>query len=135
MKVLVMGCGRIGSQVAMELWRQGHQVVVVDPNAESFRLLPSEMRQEEAVVLRGDGTRDQDLVQAGIQEADLFVAATSEDGRNLIASQKAKHIFKVPRVICRLGNPKLQEMYEKLGIVTISPTKVTVDLILNAVRQ
>ena len=133
MNVLVMGCGRIGAQVAETLWAQGHRVAVMDAEPEAFLLLPKELRELEDTTFVGDGTLDEDLVKAGIREADVFVAVAVRDNRNALAAQKAKLIFKVPRVVCRVGDPVRQDMYSQLGLNAVSPTKVTAGLILEAV--
>ncbi|MBI4233368.1 MAG: TrkA family potassium uptake protein [Chloroflexi bacterium] len=135
MKVMVMGCGRVGSQVAAALWGEGHQVVVLDTAPESFLMLPREMRETEGVAILGDGTLDEDLIRAGIESVDLFIAVSSRDNRNALAAQKAKQIFRVPRVVCRIGDPVRQEMYSQLGLMVVSPTKVTSGLILGTIRD
>ncbi|MBM3946711.1 MAG: TrkA family potassium uptake protein [SAR202 cluster bacterium] len=135
MRVVVIGCGAIGSQVAAALWKDGHEVVVLDLNPESFCLLPAAMREDERVALRGDGTADQDLLRAGIMDADVCIAAMSKDTRNLLVAQKAKHMFKVPRAICRVDSPVMQDMYQQFGIITISTTRVVTGLFINSVLQ
>lgn len=130
-----MGCGRIGAQVAAVLWREGHDVTVLDTEPESFLLLPKEMREQERTTILADGTDEEDLARAGIEEAEVFVAATSLDTRNALAAQKAKHIFKVPRVVCRVGDPVRQELYNHLGLIAVSPTKVTAALMLEALQH
>ena len=133
MKVLVMGCGRIGAQVAETLWRGGHDVCMIDSEEENFLLLPKGMRDQEGSTFVGDGTLDADLVEAGIREADVFVAVAVRDNRNAFAAQKAKYVFRVPQVVCRVGDPVRQEMYSQLGLDAVSPTKVTAGLIHEAV--
>jgi trk system potassium uptake protein TrkA len=135
MRILVMGCGRIGAQVAAALWREGHDVTVLDTEPESFLLLPKEMQEQGRTTILADGTDEQDLARAGIEEAEVFVAATSLDTRNALAAQKAKHIFKVPRVVCRVGDPVRQELYNHLGLIAVSPTKVTAALMLEAIQH
>lgn len=133
MKVIVMGCGRVGAQTATALWSQGHQVTVIDTEPQNFLVLPKELQELEGGTILGDGTLAEDLVRAGIEEADVFVAVAQRDNRNALAAQKAKHIFKVPKVVCRIGDPERQELYNQLGLVAVSPTKVTSSMILQAV--
>jgi trk system potassium uptake protein TrkA len=133
-KVLIVGCGRIGARVGETMWRQGHDVVVLDSEEGNFLLLPKEMRAQEGTTFVGDGALDADLVEAGIREADVFVAVAVRDNGNALSAQKAKHIFHVPQVVCRVGDPVRQEMYSLLGLGAVSPTKVTADLILEAVK-
>ena len=130
-----MGCGRVGSHVATELWQQGHRVTVLDTEPESFLLLSQEMLEAEGTTLVGDGTLEEDMIRAGIQEADLFIAVSLGDSRNALAAQKAQHIFHVSRVVCRIGDPVRQEMYGKLGLQALNPTKATSAQILEATQS
>jgi trk system potassium uptake protein TrkA len=127
MKIVIMGCGRVGSKLAQLLDADGHQVTILDINDYSFRrLLPPEFK---GTALLGDGTDEEVLTQAGIEDADAFVALTQGDNRNIMASQIAKHIFSVPKVVCRIYDPVRQELYSKLGIQAFSPTKILADLL------
>ncbi len=128
MKVVMMGCGRVGARLAGMLDSEGHNVTILDIDAYSFRRIPPDFEGEALV---GSGTDEEALVKAGIEEADIFVAATQGDNQNAMASQIAKHIFNVPRVICRIYDPIRQEMYQELGLETVSPTKIGAD----ALRQ
>ena len=121
MKVVIMGCGRVGAQLAALLDEEGHTVAVLDKDSYSFRRLPSQFK---GIALLGDGTSEESLRQAGIEDADAFVAVTQGDNRNVMAAQIAKHIFNVPKVICRIYDPLRQELYQTLGLEAISPTTV-----------
>ena len=121
MKVLIMGCGRVGARLAALLDEGGHEVTVLDIDTYSFRRLPPSFG---GTALYGNGTDEEALRRAGIEDADLFVALTQGDNRNVMACQVAKHIFNVPRVMCRIYDPLREEMYSALGLETISPTKV-----------
>ena len=126
MKVVIMGCGRVGAQLASLLDSGGHQVMVLDLDAYSFRRLPRSFR---GTALLGNGIDEEALKRAGIQEADAFFALTQGDNRNIMASQIAKHIFKVPRVICRIYDPLRKEIYVSLGLEAISPTTIMADVL------
>jgi len=121
MKVVIMGCGRVGAQLAMLLDADGHSVTVLDVNADSFRRLPPDFGGS---ALLGNGIDEEALRRAGIEEADTFVAVTQGDNRNVMAAQIAKHIFNVPKVVCRIYDPLRRDIYETLGIDAISPTTV-----------
>ncbi len=121
MKVVIMGCGRVGSQLAGLLAAGGHTVTVLDTDAHSFRRLPPDFN---GTALVGNGLDEEALKRAGIEEADAFVAVTQGDNRNVMAAQIAKHIFNVPRVICRIYDPLRQELYNSLGLEAISPTTI-----------
>jgi len=126
MNVIIMGCGRVGAWLARLLDSEGHNVTVIDTDAYSFRRLrfPGLPNDFKGKALLGNGTDHDVLKKAGIEQAEVFFALTQGDNRNIVSSQIAKHVFKVPRVICRIYDPFRQEMYAKLGIETISPTAV-----------
>jgi len=121
MKVVIMGCGRVGARLAGLLAADGHTITVVDNDAYSFRRLPPDFS---GTALIGNGLDEEVLKRAGIEEADAFVVVTQGDNRNVMAAQIAKHIFNVPRVICRIYDPLRQELYNTLGLEAISPTTV-----------
>lgn len=124
MKIMIMGCGRVGAWLAGMLDAEGHDVTVLDREAYSFRRLKFLKLEEEfkGKALVGNGTDQDVLKRSGIEEMDVFIALTQGDNRNLLACQIAKHSFKVPRVICRIYDPLRQEMYTSLGIESLSPT-------------
>jgi len=121
MKVVIMGCGRVGAQLAGLLDTDGHSVTILDTDAYSFRRLPSTFS---GTALVGNGLNEEVLKKADIEEADAFVALTQGDNRNVMASQIAKHIFNVPRVVCRIYDPLRQELYSTLGVEAFSPTTI-----------
>lgn len=127
MKVIIMGCGRVGARLAEILDAQGHEVVVLDINLRSFDRLPPGFK---GVALLGDGTDEEVLRKAGIEQADAFIAVTQGDNRNVLACQIASKVFNVPRVLCRIYDPLRRELYESLGLVAVSPTVVMSDLLL-----
>ena len=121
MKVVIMGCGRTGAQLAGLLDADQHQVTILDTDTYSFRRLPPDFG---GTALLGNGIDEESLKKAGIEEADAFVAVTQGDNRNVMAAQIAKHIFNVPRVICRIYDPIRRELYNTLGIEAFSPTTI-----------
>ena len=121
-----MGCGRVGAQLASVLDAESHKITILDTNGHSFRRLPPNFS---GTALLGDGTDPEVLRKAGIQEADAFVAVTEGDNRNVMAAQIAKHIFNVKRVICRIYDPLRRDIYESLGIESISPTTIFAQLL------
>ena len=116
-----MGSGRVGSQLAALLDSDGHQVVILDTDEYSFRRLPPTFK---GTALLGDGTDDEVLEKAGLREADAFVVVTQGDNRNIMAAQIAKHIFNVPKIICRIYDPLRRDLYSTLGIEAFSPTTI-----------
>ncbi len=121
MKVVIMGCGRVGARLAGLLDADGHSVIILDTDAYSFRRLPPKFG---GTALIGNGINEEALKRAGIEEADAFIAVTQGDNRNVMATQIAKHIFNVPKVICRIYDPLRQELYSTLGLETFSPTTI-----------
>jgi trk system potassium uptake protein len=126
MKILIMGCGRTGAQLATMLDADGHQITILDTNDYSFHRLPPDFK---GTALVGDGTSDDTLMKAGIEKVDAFVAVTQGDNRNIMAAQIARHIFKVPRVILRVYDPLRRELYSKLGFDVFSPTVIFAQLL------
>jgi trk system potassium uptake protein TrkA len=126
MKVVIMGCGRVGAQLAALLDIEGHEVTVLDVNSGSFRRLIPTFK---GTALLGDGTDEDSLRKAGIEEADAFIAVTQGDNRNIMAAQIAKYIFNVPKVICRIYDPLREELYQTLGLDAVSPTTVLAQLL------
>src|SRR2546430_10004439 len=124
LKLMIVGCGRVGSQIAANMDRAGHEVVIVDRDPNAFSraasrgVLTRDFKGEQVV---GNGTDVDVLRRAGVEKADGFVAVTEGDNRNIMASQIAKHIFKVPHVVTRIYDPERAETYEKLGVHTICP--------------
>jgi trk system potassium uptake protein TrkA len=124
-KILIVGCGRVGSRLAQELDDEGHQVTIVDSNPDSFSRSASRGafgdRFRGSFVV-GDGTEADLLRRAGIEEADCFVAVTQGDNRNIMAAQIAQTVFRVPKVVCRIYDPIRDEVYRKLGLRVLCPT-------------
>lgn len=121
-----MGCGRVGARLAGLLDAEGHGVTVLDTDSYSFRRLPTGFKGKALV---GNGIDEEVLKRAGIQQADAFVAVTQGDNRNIMAAQIAKHIFGVNRAICRIYDPLRQELYQSLGVESLSPTSIFADLL------
>ena len=126
MKIIIMGCGRVGAQLAAMLDADGHSVTVLDIDAYSFRRLPPTFGGS---ALLGNGIDEAVLKRAGIEEADAFFALTQGDNRNIMAAQIAKHIFNVKRVICRIYDPLRQDIFASFGLESLSPTIVFADLL------
>lgn len=119
MKVIIMGCGRVGSQVSMLMSEAGHDVVVIDHDANAGNRIAPNFKGR---LVKGLGFDKNVLTEAGIQHADAFVAASSSDNANIVAARIARNIFHVPRVVTRLYDPMRAEIYERLGLTTISST-------------
>lgn len=130
MYIVIIGCGRLGSGLAMELSNDGHDVVIVDKHAENLERLRSGFN---GIRIKGVEIDNDILMEAGIDKADIFLAMTPADNINIMASQIAKDIFKVPKVIARIFDPSREFIYRKLGLQTISPTEVSINIIKNKI--
>jgi len=119
MYVIIVGCGRVGSELAKLLSNEGHNVVVIDRNPVSFERLGGTFNGLTRV---GNGFDLELLKQVGIEKADAFCAVTNGDNTNLISAQVAKKIFKVPKVIARVYDPQRAHIYAALGLDIISGT-------------
>ena len=129
MRVLILGCGRMGASLAVDLAQKGHEVSVLDRRNDSFsRLGPAFSGRR----IRGDGLDVAVLEAAGITEMDAFIACTSGDNRNLTASQIARTVFGVPKVVARVSDPLRGEIFATQHLETVCPTVLGADMIYNA---
>jgi trk system potassium uptake protein TrkA len=132
MNIIVMGCGRVGSQVSQLLVRQGHAVTVIDHDANALARLGSDFKGR---VVQGIGFDRNVLLEAGVETAEGFVAASSSDNANIVAARVARNIFRVPRVVARLYDPVRAEVYHRLGLTTISSTQWGAERIVEVVTH
>jgi trk system potassium uptake protein TrkA len=132
MKVVIMGCGRVGARIAALLDNTGNQVSVLDTDSQAFRRLPVAFSGETVI---GTGIDEDVLRRAGIEEADAFVAVTNGDNRNIMAAQVARLIFDVPEVVCRIYDPVREDTYRRLGLTTVCPTTTMSAIILDLVMR
>lgn len=132
MKVVILGCGRVGATLANMMDKEGHEVSVIDYSSDAFQRLNTNFRGETVV---GNGADEEILIRAGIKDADAFAAVTNGDNRNIMASQIAKEIFKVKKVVCRIYDPIRQSTYNELGLETICPTLVGAQMLLDTIAK
>lgn len=125
MRVVIMGCGRVGAGLAQQLATEGHEVTILDTNSFAFQRLLPEFSGRRLV---GSGTDDRTLIEAGIEQADCFIALASGDNRNILASEKAKEVYGVRNVVTRVRDPLRSDLFARLGLKTFSPTKFGIDL-------
>jgi len=132
MNAVIMGSGRVASELATLLDREGHGVVVIDLDPAPFKGLPDTFGGK---TLLGDATDEEVLRRAGLASADAFIALTRDDDRNAMAAQIAKHIFGVRKVICRIYDPLREEFYKTLGLEAISPIMVFARLVKGRLEE
>jgi len=126
-RVLIVGCGRVGSRLAADMSAEGHEVTIVDRNQRQFDLFATRGVLGPAFkgnFVIGDGCDSELLKRAGVEGADAFIAVTEGDNRNIMASEIAHHVFKVPRVVCRLYDPAREDAFKNSGIHFYCPTLV-----------
>jgi len=119
MKVIIMGCGRVGEQLARLLSEEGHDIAVIDYDSSALARLGDNFRGKK---VKGIGFDKDVLVEAGIEQADAFAATSASDNANVVAARIARNIFLVPKVVARLYDPRRAEIYQRLGLLTISST-------------
>jgi len=130
--IVIVGCGRLGSDLANRLSRIGHSVVVIDTNEDTFNDLSSDFSGFRIV---GDATELAVLKEAKLKNADVFFATTHGDNVNLMVAQVARKLFNVPHVLARVFDPRREQVYNRLGIETICPTSVAAEMFLLAVAS
>jgi trk system potassium uptake protein TrkA len=128
MYVIIMGCGRVGARLGQLLVNAGNEVLILDTNASAFDRLGRDFSGSTMV---GNGIDHDVLVKAGIDRADAFAAVTQGDNRNIMASQIAKHVFNVPRVVTRIYDPIRTDTFRTLGLDAISPTVIGAQVIFD----
>jgi trk system potassium uptake protein TrkA len=137
--ILIVGCGRVGSSVARTMLREGHEVSCLDEDPEAHARLEASLDQswEDAGgrFTVGTGLEVDALLEAGIDGADAFIAATDGDNTNIVIAQIAQRRFNVPKVIARILDPLRAEWYEKQGVHTICPTRVAIEMLEGEVRE
>src|SRR5689334_24447097 len=119
MNFIVVGCGRVGAELAYHLFRGGHQVVVVDSRKEAFNRLHPDFRGR---TLEGEGLAESVLERAGIREADGLAAVTNSDTLNAVVAHTAITFYNVPVVVARNYDPSLRMVIEAFGLQTVSST-------------
>lgn len=124
MKIVIVGCGRVGASAAESWDAAGHDVIVIDIVTRAFERLSSSFK---GTAIRGDGTDEDVLRRAGAEGADLFLALTEGDNRNVMAAQLANEALGVERVIAKINDPVRSTAYAELGIATVCRTGLMID--------
>ncbi len=124
MRTIIVGCGRVGAELAARLAGAGHEVTVLDLQTEAFSRLPETFSGQ---AVRGDGTDEDVLRRAGAEGADNFLALTEGDNRNVLAAQMAAENLGIPNVVAKINDPVRAAAYSSLGIATICRTMMMVD--------
>ncbi len=125
-----MGCGRVGSLLAQELERAGHEVAVIDQATEAFRRLGADFKGH---TITGVGFDQDTLLEAGIAEADAFAAVSNGDNSNILAARVAREKYGVTNVVARIYDPGRAEIYQRLGIPTVATVIWATDQIMRRI--
>jgi trk system potassium uptake protein TrkA len=128
MKAVIVGCGRVGAGLAEHLDKSGHQVIILDVSSAAFERLPSTFGGS---AIRGDGTDEDVLRRAGAEGADVFLALTEGDNRNVMAAQLAAEAFHVGKTIAKINDPVRATAYTHLGIASLCRTNLMQDAVLS----
>ena len=126
--VIIAGCGRVGSELATNLERLGHSVVIIDKKQTAFERLKPDIGRR----IVGFAFDREVLEEAGIREAEAFAAVTSGDNSNILSARVAKEHYKVPHVVARIYDPRRAQIYQRLGIQTVATVRWTTDQILRS---
>ncbi len=130
MHVVIVGCGRVGSTLALSLVSSGHSVAVIDRKSDAFFRLRDNFGGQ---VITGIGFDRDILEQAGINKASAVAAVTNGDNSNILVARVARESFGIEKVVARISDPKRAEIYERLGIATVATVKWTADRILRRI--
>ena len=126
MKTVIVGCGRVGSVLAASFDKAGHEVIILDLTSRAFDRLPSSFK---GTALRGDGTDEDILRRAGAEGADIFIAMTEGDNRNVMAAQLAQEALGAKKVIAKINDPVRAEAYADLGLAALCRTNLMADAV------
>lgn len=132
MRIIIVGCGRVGARTATLLDQRGDHVTVIDTDQRAFNRLPSTFG---GITVRGSGGDEDVQRSAGAEMCDLLMALTEGDNRNAMSAQLGKHVFGIPRVIAKINDPVRAEAYRSLGLETICRTVILADALTTAATE
>jgi trk system potassium uptake protein TrkA len=131
MRVVILGCGKLGSRLARKLVAAGHQIVVMDRDQEALKQLGQNFEGETLV---GRAYIEENIQRVFEEKTDVFIAVTDKDNVNILFAQWIKNKFKVPRVIARIYDPILAGSYRDLGLETVCPTNMALEAIQSMLK-
>ncbi|HXC61332.1 MAG TPA: TrkA family potassium uptake protein [Nitrospiria bacterium] len=132
MRIVILGCGRLGSRLVNQLAKQGHQLVILDANEVKFKNIEDKQPVQR---ITGNVFNEEILAKAFSEKADVFIPVTGKDNVNIMIAQIVQKKFQVPRVIVRIFDPLLAEVYKGYGLETVCPTNFALDAMLNIVSK
>ena len=132
MHIVIIGCGKLGSNLAKELSDEGNDICIIDRNGDKLNFLGSGFNGKRIKGIEFDSDK---LMEAGVNEADVLLAVTSDDNINITVSLIAEKIFHVPNIIARVNDPQKNDIYDQLGIKTINPIQYEIEMLKNQIRK
>ena len=136
MNVVILGAGNLGSSLARKLSDLGHKITVIENNPQAVSRLPRGRVDSGAMtVVHRDGSTGAAMIEAGIADADVFIAATGKDSLNGLAAQRARTVFRVDRVMTAVKDEAARSLYDSLGIITINKTELASDQLAELMPQ
>ena len=126
MHIVIIGCGKLGSNLAKELSDEGNDICIIDRNGDKLNFLGSGFNGKRIKGIEFDSDK---LIEAGVNEADVLLAVTSDDNINITVSLIAEKIFHVPNIIARVNDPQKNDIYDQLGIKTINPIQYEIEML------
>ena len=132
MRLVIVGCGRVGARLASLLDAEGHEVTIINTNSDAFRRLDPGFNGNAII---GTGVDEDVLRRGGVDQADAFAAVTDDDNTNIMASQVARTIFGVKKVVTRIYDSTREDTYHALGLETICPTTLGATRIKEVLRR
>ena len=132
MHIVIIGCGRLGSNLAKGLSDEGNDICIIDRNGDKLNALGSGFNGQRIKGIEFDSDK---LIEAGVNQADVLLAVTSDDNINITVSLIAEKIFHVPNIIARVNDPQKNDIYNQLGIHTINPIQYEIEMLKNQIRK
>ncbi|MCX7918391.1 MAG: TrkA family potassium uptake protein [bacterium] len=126
MRIVILGCGRVGARLASQLDAEGHKVTIIDENRQAFQHLDENFK---GTILVGHGLDDAVIREAELTKIDAFIAVTNSDNMNLMAAQFVKEKFGINRSIARVYDPKRAAAFKEIGIITVCPTIMITEML------
>ena len=133
MKMIIVGCGRAGSTIAVKMSLEGHQVSIIDKNPLAFDRLPPDFA---GTMVVGTGIDEDVLIKAGIKETEAVIAVTKGDNTNIMIGQIAEFLYKIPKVMVRIVDPKVKQFYDtEIGLPCYCPTEINADYYIRFLKE
>ena len=135
MRICILGSSALSAFIVQGLAKEGHQIAYITPEVEGCAPLSYPDWEEAVETVVGDGPLADMLRQAQVEQAEVFIALSEDDNRNAMAAQMAQRLFHIPKVVCLVQDPERVELYNLLGLTTVSPASAVGHVIEEAIRS